>query len=97
MSTRRVAVTGLGVICALGNNTVCTVQALENGLLPPTGNFTVLTQIAIWTWCRIGARPAQVQFALSNSFAFGGLNAVLAFRGPTINQARQLNSQPRAG
>ena len=52
------AVTGLGVICALGNNTVCTVQALENGLLPPRGNFTVLTQIAIWTWCRIAlARP----------------------------------------
>ena len=26
------------------------------------------------------ARPAAVEFALSNSFAFGGLNAVLAFR-----------------
>jgi nodulation protein E len=26
------------------------------------------------------ARPAATRFALSNSFAFGGLNAVLAFR-----------------
>jgi nodulation protein E len=26
------------------------------------------------------ARPADVEYALSNSFAFGGLNAVLAFR-----------------
>jgi nodulation protein E len=26
------------------------------------------------------ARQAQVEWALSNSFAFGGLNAVLAFR-----------------
>jgi nodulation protein E len=26
------------------------------------------------------ARAAQVEYALSNSFAFGGLNAVLAFK-----------------
>jgi len=26
------------------------------------------------------SRPAEVEYALSNSFAFGGLNAVLAFR-----------------
>jgi len=26
------------------------------------------------------ARPQQVEYALSNSFAFGGLNAVLALR-----------------
>jgi nodulation protein E len=26
------------------------------------------------------AREAQVEYAISNSFAFGGLNAVLAFR-----------------
>jgi nodulation protein E len=26
------------------------------------------------------ARTAQVEYALSNSFAFGGLNAVLAFK-----------------
>ncbi|MCU1256259.1 MAG: 3-oxoacyl-[acyl-carrier-protein] synthase, partial [Candidatus Angelobacter sp.] len=25
------------------------------------------------------ARPGEIEFALSNSFAFGGLNAVLAF------------------
>jgi nodulation protein E len=26
------------------------------------------------------SRAAQIEYALSNSFAFGGLNAVLAFR-----------------
>jgi nodulation protein E len=76
---------------------VCTVLALENGLLPPTGNFTVPDPDCNLDVVPNRARPAQVQFALSNSFAFGGLNAVLAFRGPTINQAKQLNSQPRAG
>ena len=32
------------------------------------------------TLLREGAREQQVEYALSNSFAFGGLNAVLAFR-----------------
>src|ERR1700722_6873435 len=71
---------------------VCTVLGSENGLLPPTGNFTVPDPDCNPDVVPNRARPAQVQFALSNSFAFGSLNAVLAFRGPTINQARQLNS-----
>ena len=59
---------------------VATVLALRNGLLPPTANFEELDP-----QCQIDvvpnqARPAQPEFALSNSFAFGGLNAVLAFR-----------------
>ena len=61
---------------------VCTVLALENGLLPPTGNFTVPDPDCNLDVVPNRARMAQVQFALSNSFAFGGLNAVLAFRGP---------------
>ena len=61
---------------------VCTVLALENSLLPPTGNFTVPDPDCNLDVVPNRARPAQVQFALSNSFAFGGLNAVLAFRGP---------------
>ncbi len=61
---------------------VCTVLALENGLLPPTGNFTVPDPDCNLDVVPNRARPAQMQFALSNSFAFGGLNAVLAFRGP---------------
>jgi nodulation protein E len=61
---------------------VCTVLALKNGLLPPTANF-----IAPDLDCNLDivpnvARPAKVKYALSNSFAFGGLNAVLAFRAP---------------
>ena len=60
---------------------VCTVLALENGLLPPTANFTVPDPDCNLDVVPNRARPAQVEFALSNSFAFGGLNAVLAFRG----------------
>ncbi|MGA8438730.1 MAG: beta-ketoacyl-[acyl-carrier-protein] synthase family protein [Candidatus Sulfotelmatobacter sp.] len=61
---------------------VCTVLALENGLLPPTANFTVPDPNCNLDVVPNRARLAQVEFALSNSFAFGGLNAVLAFRGP---------------
>jgi len=61
---------------------VCTILALKNGLLPPTANFTVPDPDCNLDVVPNRARPAQVEFALSNSFAFGGLNAVLAFRGP---------------
>jgi nodulation protein E len=61
---------------------VCTVLALKNGLLPPTANFTEPDPDCNLDVVPNRARPAQVEFALSNSFAFGGLNAVLAFRGP---------------
>jgi len=61
---------------------VCTALALQNGLLPPTANFTEPDPDCNLDVVPNHARPADVEFALSNSFAFGGLNAVLAFRGP---------------
>jgi len=61
---------------------VCTILALQNGLLPPTANFTATDPDCNLDVVPNHARPAQVEFALSNSFAFGGLNAVLAFREP---------------
>jgi nodulation protein E len=61
---------------------VCTILALKNGLLPPTANFTVPDPDCNLDVVPNHARPARVEFALSNSFAFGGLNAVLAFRAP---------------
>jgi nodulation protein E len=63
---------------------VCTILALKNGLLPPTANFTVPDPDCNLDVVPNSARPAQVEFALSNSFAFGGLNAVLAFRRPYL-------------
>jgi nodulation protein E len=59
---------------------VCTILALKNGLLPPTANFTEPDPECNLDVVANQARPAQMEFALSNSFAFGGLNAVLAFR-----------------
>jgi nodulation protein E len=57
-----------------------TVLALRNGILPPTANFNEPDPACDLDVIPNIARPASVEFALSNSFAFGGLNAVIAFR-----------------
>ena len=57
-----------------------TLLALRNGILPPTANFNQPDPACDLDVIPNVARPAQIEFALSNSFAFGGLNAVLAFR-----------------
>jgi nodulation protein E len=59
---------------------VATVLALRDGILPPTANFTEADPDCDLDVIPNVARVAQVEAALSNSFAFGGLNAVLAFR-----------------
>jgi nodulation protein E len=57
-----------------------TVLALYEGILPPTANFNCPDpEIDLDVIANV-ARPVQVERAISNSFAFGGLNAVLAFR-----------------
>jgi nodulation protein E len=59
---------------------VATVLALGKGVLPPTTNFTELDPHCELDVIPNQAREQQVEVALSQSFAFGGLNAVLAFR-----------------
>jgi nodulation protein E len=59
---------------------VATVLALRNGLLPPTANFDELDPQCDINVLANQAVAAEPEFALSNSFAFGGLNAVVAFR-----------------
>ncbi len=59
---------------------IATVLALHKGVIPPTANFTELDPQCEINVVANESLPAQVECALSNSFAFGGLNAVLAFR-----------------
>ena len=53
---------------------------LRDGMLPPTANYRMADAECDLDVIPNRARAAQVEYALSNSFAFGGLNAVLAFR-----------------
>jgi nodulation protein E len=59
---------------------VATVFALQKGILPPTANFTAPDPECPLDVIPNVARAATTEVALSQSFAFGGLNAVLAFR-----------------
>ncbi|HVP17372.1 MAG TPA: beta-ketoacyl-[acyl-carrier-protein] synthase family protein [Spirochaetia bacterium] len=61
---------------------IATILALRNSILPPTANFTKPDPRCDIDVIPNTARRAEVEYALSNSFAFGGLNAVLAFRSP---------------
>jgi nodulation protein E len=68
----------LGAAAAL--EAAAAVLALQNGILPPTANYSEPDPECNLDVIPNRARPAQVEYAMSNSFAFGGLNAVLAFR-----------------
>jgi nodulation protein E len=59
---------------------VATVMAMRHGVLPPTANFTQADPECVLDVIPNQSRKASVEAAISQSFAFGGLNAVLAFR-----------------
>jgi nodulation protein E len=62
-----------------GLEAVVTALALREGLLPPTLGFQQADPDCDLDCVPNLARRADIGVALSNSFAFGGLNAVLAF------------------
>ncbi len=57
-----------------------TVLGIHHGLLPPTANFNERDPDCDLDVIPNEARAVEVEAALSNSFAFGGLNAAIAFR-----------------
>jgi nodulation protein E len=77
-STKSMHGHALGAAGAL--EAAATLGALQSGIIPPTANFTVPDPACDLDVIPNHARNAQVEWALSNSFAFGGLNAVLVFR-----------------
>lgn len=57
-----------------------TVEALRRSVVPPTAHYTKPDADCDLDVVPNEARPMPVRIALSNSFAFGGLNAVLLVR-----------------
>jgi beta-ketoacyl-acyl-carrier-protein synthase II len=56
---------------------VAAVEALRQGVIPPTANFTTPDPECDLDYVPNQAREAKLRAALSSSFAFGGMNAVL--------------------
>ena len=69
-----------------------TVLALRYGILPPTAGFTAHDPDCDIDCVPNVARPASIEFALSNSFAFGGLNATLVVRRAQAAPHRRIHS-----
>jgi len=59
---------------------VALVKAVHEGVLPPTANFLTPDPACDLDYVPNQARRRQVEAGLSNSFAFGGLNAVVAVK-----------------
>jgi 3-oxoacyl-[acyl-carrier-protein] synthase II len=56
------------------------VLALRDQILPPTINYENADPACDLDYIPNKARKAAVDYALSNSFGFGGTNAALVFR-----------------
>jgi nodulation protein E len=77
-STKSMHGHALGASSAL--ELVATVLAVHTKVIPPTANFTEPAEDCDLDYVPNLAREQQVDMAISNSFAFGGLNVVLAVR-----------------
>jgi 3-oxoacyl-[acyl-carrier-protein] synthase II len=76
------AVTGHPLGAAGAVEAVATIQALRSGRLAPTANLDTMDPALNLDVVRGSARAVTTDIALSDSFAFGGNNVVLAFTTP---------------
>ena len=60
--------------------TIPAIGALRHGIIPPTMNFIDPDPACDLDYVPNAAREKAVGAVLSNSFAFGGLNSVVALR-----------------
>ncbi len=74
------SMTGHALGAAGGIEAVFSILALYNQILPPTTNYEFPDPECDLDYVPNEARKADVEFALSNSFGFGGTNACLIFK-----------------
>jgi nodulation protein E len=65
---------------AAGVEFIATVLALSQGIAPPTANFSTPGEGCDLDYVPNKAKEMKIDVAMTNSFAFGGLNAVLVLR-----------------
>jgi len=75
-STKSMHGHALGASSAL--EAIATTLAIYHGIIPPTANFTMADDQCNLDYVPNESRKRLINVALSNSFAFGGMNTVLA-------------------
>ena len=65
-----------------GIEAVACIKAMEENILPPTIGLDEVDPECDLDYVPNEARPREINYVMSNSFAFGGLNAVLVFAPP---------------
>lgn len=74
------SMTGHLLGAAGGVEAILTLYALKNGIIPPTIHYKVFDADCDLDIVPNEARKSRIDFALSNSFGFGGHNASLVFK-----------------
>jgi nodulation protein E len=59
---------------------VATILAMQHGIAPPTANYLGPDEDCDLDYAPNTPQPRRIDVALKQSFAFGGLNAVIALR-----------------
>jgi len=63
-----------------GIEAVTCLMAMRDGVIPPTINYTTPDENCDLDYVTEGARAAELNVVMSNSFGFGGTNGVLIFK-----------------
>jgi len=63
-----------------GIEAVTCLMAMRDGVIPPTINYTTPDENCDLDYVTTGARKAELNVCMSNSFGFGGTNGVLIFK-----------------
>ncbi len=63
-----------------GIEAVTCLMAMRDGIIPPTINYTTVDENCDLDYVSTGARKADLNVVMSNSFGFGGTNGVLIFK-----------------
>ena len=71
---------GHALAASAGLELIATVEAMRAGIVPPTANFLGPDPACDLDYVPNEARWRPIAAAMSNSFAFGGMNAVLCLR-----------------
>ncbi len=59
---------------------VVSIMAMDKGIIPPTINYEELDENCDLDYVTEGAREAELNVVMSNSFGFGGTNGVVIFK-----------------